>query len=237
MVVLDLKSKLDTNALAQGKGVSCPTLGDNQYIEKLYLHWTVENPGWRLPGYYNYIIDTMSGIYITYPSTSPTYNAGDYPLPVDANGNNIYAAHTWQRNDHAVGIGLNCLSTSAAHPDTGAYDFGDHPVTLSGIEAMCATAGKLCLIYTIDPLGVIGGDRPRAGESTIMTHSGAAINDGYFWTDNPADGQTRGDLFALNPLPPGIPVTKEMALGTQELLRQRIAQYYQAYATMAGTIH
>jgi hypothetical protein len=217
---------LDGRAIMAARSLSIPPLAYPLYLKRGYWHWTVEGWVWSAPGYYNWIVGKLLGRsdcrFCLTRSTPAELNASDYPLP------DGYAAHTYRRNDHAIGIGINALSDYPDGRHAGPTDFGPQPLEVPAVELMLALSARLCLEYTIDPAGKMPNDDPHAGEPTWMTHAEAAIADAYFPTQNPADGDTRWDLTRLEASPN--PISTAEAVATGDLLRARLAAYYQVIA-------
>jgi hypothetical protein len=213
--------RLDSIATAKAKAIAVPlfpAVDGSDYIERGYLHWSVEMWGWNEVGYYNWLVDKVNGAWTIIPSTPTRLNAVDYPLP------DGYAAATYKRNSHAVSIAINALSSYPDGRGASPSDFGPQPLELEALELMCALAARLCLEYTIDPAGTMPGDNPHAGEPTFTTHAEAAIADGYYVTQAPTDGITRWDFARLAASPEPLSIVEAQATGAR--LRARIAAYY-----------
>lgn len=205
---------LDSNAIALAKTLftRSPKLEANQSISHIYQHWVASayqlgNNDGGCAGSYNYLIDlrTDQDKWQLLIPTDPRQNA------VTVGEGAPYAAHTWERNSHALGIAVACMGGAGV----GEHNFGAFPVQKHEIEALCACVAALAWLYRV-PLDV----------TRNMTHAEAAILDGYFVTDRPADGITRWDLARLAASPE--PLTKQEAVQTGNLLRSRQEQYYYA---------
>lgn len=211
---MNLTGPLDPNALVQARALALPEVADGQFLQRLYLHWSVEVPTWNEPGFYNIIVLQAGDVWKPVVAQSPLDNARK--LSADSSG---YAAHTFERNSFALGLAVNGME-GASPADFGPYALQEHAV-----EVLCAAAAKCCLEYLIYPLDVVPADEERPGELLIMTHAEAAIIDKYAPTTQPppSDGVTRWDLWRLLPSPH--PLIEEEAHLTGDLLRSRINAY------------
>ena len=194
----DLIGPLDPHALQQGRALynALPMLARAESITRLFSHWSVEEYG-CVDGSYNVVIALTSGAWVAEIATSPRLNA------VQVSADHPYAAHTYQRNSHAVGIAVNGMTGATSD------DFGAEPVQLHEIEVLCAANAAVAKKYSIDLAGMVGG------EHTLMTHAEAAILDGYF-------GE-RWDLARLRPS--SAPLSVSEAVATGDLIRARSRQY------------
>lgn len=200
----DLQGPLDPHALAQGKSllVSLPSLANGEHIDREFDHWSVEEYG-SCDGQYNIVIELENGQWVAKISTSPRLNA------VQVSSLHPYAAHTYQRNSHAVGIAVNGMIGATTS------DFGSQPIQLHEIEVLCAANAAVAKKYGIDLGGSVNG------EHTLMTHAEAAILDSYFPGDG--DPQARWDLARLHAS--NAPLTKDEARATGDLIRARSHAY------------
>jgi hypothetical protein len=199
----DLQGPLEPNAVNQMHAIlgNLPTMPAGWYLDRIYLHWTVEGQG-ACDGSYNIDTPLIGSVFVARIATDPRLNATS---PVQDG----YAAHTYQRNSHAVGISVNGMDG----PGVDASDFGSDPVQLHAVEVMCAAAAAVAEKYAIDTLGKTPG--PAGLEWDILTHGEVAVIDGY--------PDERWDLGRLHPSPN--PLTPAERSATGDLLRARIHQY------------
>jgi hypothetical protein len=194
----DLTGPLDSNACKQGYALlkALPPLASGQSIGRIYDHWTVEAYG-CVDGSYNIVIALEGGVWAPKIACSPTNNA------VQVGSSAPYAAHTYHRNSHAIGIAVNGMAGATTS------NFGDAPIQIHEIEVLCATNAAVALAYHIDLAGSIDG------EHTVMTHAEAALADGYF-------GE-RWDLARLHAS--SAPLSAAEAHTNADLIRTRSHEY------------
>jgi len=168
-------------------------LGTGDSVTHAYYHWSANRYDMAYPDY-NVNVILQNGAWVPVYTTSVLLNATN-PLRTG------YAAHTYLRNSFAVGI---CV---AAMLNATPSNFGDFPVQIHQLEMLCAAGAAICAKYDID----------STDPSLVMTHAEAAIADGYYVTDQPADGITRWDLarFADS----NDPLTKAEAIASGGQLR------------------
>jgi cold shock CspA family protein len=163
-------------------------------LRAIILHWTAGDYDTPYSAYHF----CLSGENDAYVHATHALEANMRELktgdPVD------YAAHTAGRNSFAAGIAV-CAMRGAA-PE----DFGEFPVTVPQIEALCALAAQLVRAYDI-----------RLGR--VRTHAEAALADGYFGAGS---ADRRWDLARLEPAPHALRL--EEATATGDRLRARIAE-------------
>ncbi len=193
-----LVGPLDPHALEQARTLfaALPALESGESLVHTYLHWEVEKYG-CVDAQYNIVIALLNGAWVAKIATSPRANA------IQVGDGAPYAAHTYHRNSHAVGIAVSGMV------DATASDFGAAPIQMHELEVLCAANAAVAKRYGIDLNGKIDG------EPTCMTHAEAAIVDGYF-------GE-RWDLARL--VPSGDPLTPDEARANAALLRFRSHEY------------
>lgn len=196
--MLDLTGPLDAHALAQGRILlsEIPALEGGESIARIFDHWSVENYI-ACDGSYNVVIGLHGGQWIAQIATSPRLNA------VQVGEGAPYAAHTYHRNSHAVGIAVNGMVAATTE------NFGAQPVQLHEIEVLCAANAAVALKYHIDLAGGFGA------EHNLLTHAECAVLDGYAWD--------RWDLARLRPSYE--PITVAEARATGDLIRARSREY------------
>lgn len=194
-------------------------------LRRIYLHWTVAGLQVCFADY-NAEKLLVAGEHVLKITHDPRDNAPGL-------NDNAEAAHTIARNTGALGIAITGMDGANEH------DFGPDPVTVAGLELLCAGAAALALKYGIDANGTvpspgsshtltedivdadhqdeIGRVIDTTGEHNILTHAEAAVIDCY-----PAD---RIDLGSLAPLPDGVEMTPEMRTQCGDALRTRIHLY------------
>jgi hypothetical protein len=190
---LDPSQPLDPNALSEGGRflLGLPRMSGIYSIRSIFMHWRVSSYTGDCLDYNALVkLDPTGSRFILSPQTSPLLNACD-PLPSG------YAAHTWHRNSHAVGISVDAMA------DATTGNFGQYPVTQHMAEVMCAGVAAYGLAYGID---VSDADH-------CMTHAEAAILDDYF-----------GERWDWSMFNPG-QLTKEVAVATGKILRGRAHAY------------
>jgi hypothetical protein len=202
---MTLTGPLDAHALAQGEALLdvLPHLGAGQSLSRAYLHWIVSPYGYDDKAY-NITVSLHDDAWLAVVDTDPALNATEPPQPG-------YAAHTYQRNGHAIGLAVAAMDGATTS------DFGPHPVQGHELEVLCAAAAACALKYGIDVAG-----QTESGEPTVMTHAEAAIVDGYY-CGHTTDPDCRWDLARLQPSPDSL--TIEEAHETADVLRARIRQY------------
>jgi hypothetical protein len=186
-------------------------------IDRIYLHWSVAPMCDRFADY-NVMILSNTGYYMAITHT-PADNAVSTFAPES------YAAHTYCRNEGAVGV---CLSGMDGATET---NFGPDPETVTGLTHLCAAAAAVALKYGVDVSG-LSGPGPRgtyAGEHTILTHAEAANlpgEPGQYGPYGPPPGTSeRWDLAVFTPLTNGAVLDKEMASMCGDALREVIRTY------------
>jgi len=181
---------------------SLPHLPDGSFFERGYLHWTVAAFG-CLFGDYDAEADYEHGVWTL-------------RLPGNVLGNArgeraTESAHTWHRNAHAFGIALAGMDGATE------TNFGDHGVTLAGIDMMLAGAAAVSIAYGIDATGTVDGYDAYSNpviEPTWMTHAEAAVVDKY--------SSERWDFATLVALPPGTSLAESYAKTVGDAFRARI---------------
>jgi len=187
---------------------SLPHLPDGSFFERGYLHWTVAAFGCLFCDY----------------DAEADYEHGVWTLRLPGNvlGNArgeraTESAHTWHRNAHAFGIALAGMDGATE------TNFGNHGVTLAGIDMLLAGAAAVSIAYGIDATGTVDGYDAYSNpviEPTWMTHAEAAVVDKYF----PGDGDpgSRWDFATTVPLPNGVKLKPWMATTVGNAFRQRV---------------
>jgi hypothetical protein len=196
-------------AAAKTFRATLPSIPDG-LISRLYLHWSVAGLCAEFPDY-NAEKEFVDGQHILKITHDPRDNAPGL-------NNNQMASHTWHRNTGALGIAITGMDGANVH------NFGPDPVTVAGLEYLCAGAAALCLQYGLDANGTVltgsthldnnGNTVNTAGEPIILTHAECAVLDAY-----PTE---RWDLGSLCPLPDGVDLTPEMRTQCGNALRQRV---------------
>jgi hypothetical protein len=213
----------DPKILAAAKKLvsELPTLpaGD---ISRAYLHWSVAGACTEFPDY-NVMVVYNNGEHEMVITHSPRDNA------VSTFSEDGYAAHTYHRNEGALGV---CLAGM-----DGAYenDFGPDPVTVAGLNYLCAAAAAVAFKYGID-LGTLSSGGPTGAytnELSILTHCEAANRPGNppqyspYGPEPKGDGE-RWDLGTLTPLPENVALTDAMAEQSGDAIRRLILTYKEA---------
>ncbi len=164
-------------------------------IERIYTHWSAYDYEKVFPAYHFCVaIKPGTGIVVvnTHDVRENMRNCYEAPeLP--------YAAHTRNRNSHALGISI--MAMQAATPQ----DFGKYPLTEPLIDALCLVGARLAAFYNVP----IDADH-------IMSHAEAALHDGYFGT---AENE-RWDIARLRSSPQ--PLEPREAIDVGEELRERM---------------
>lgn len=173
---------------------SLPTLPSGAYFERGALHWTVAPMGCEFKDY-----DAMADVLDGNWHIGLTGN-----VIGNATGNAATeASHTYLENSHSFGIALAGMDGATE------ANFGPDPVTIAGLETLCAMAAAVSRKYGIDVSARLPNGRP-----TWATHAEYAVWDAY--------PNERWDLGSLTPLPRGIALTPEMRTTCGDALRERI---------------
>jgi hypothetical protein len=194
-------------------------LPDAPGINRGYLHWTVAPPYVSFPDYNGSVVQHEGSFALSVTHDPRDNAAGLTP--------NAPASHTWQRNTNAVGFAIGGMDGASQQ------DFGPNPVTVAGLEWLCAGMAAFAAKYKLDAMGSVpppgtthksdaAGTVNTTGEPVIITHAEAALFDAYFcgYTDDP---DCRWDLGSFVAQPDG--VTPTMAHQCGEALRLRIHTY------------
>ena len=217
----DLGAPVNAHALADAKDLlaALPTVPANG-INRIYLHWSV-SPYSDTFSDYNGSAYMASG----YWTMGMTHDPRDNVAGLDAAAP---ASHTWHRNTGAVGVAISAMEGASQ------ANFGSYPVTVAGLEYLCACAAAFASKYGVDASGVVpapGADHEgdsgpvnTAGEPSIITHAEAAIFDGYYcgYTSDP---NCRWDLAAFEAKEDGGSILPETAVACGTALRSRIHAY------------
>lgn len=205
-------------AKAQAFCDALPQVSDGSIL-RCYAHWSVSPYTATFSDYNGMAVDGAGSW-----SLKQTHDPRDN---VPGLTDNAVASHTWQRNTGAVGVAIAAMSGADVH------DFGAYPVTVAGLDALCACLAAFAKRYNLDASGTVahgathdGDNGPvnTTGEPVIITHAEAAIFDGYF-CGHTVDSNCRWDLASFVALPEGDALTEDMARTCGNALRKRIHAY------------
>jgi len=168
-----------------------PTLPPQAHLNRIYYHWAVAPMGCEFKDY-DAMADVVNDAWVLKITGSPVENAMGAPDE---------SMHTWHRNSHAFGIAIAGMDGATAS------NFGPDPITLAGLDHLCAAGAAVARKYMIDLSESFGG------EPALMTHAEAAVADLYF-------GE-RWDLATFVPLPSGVALSPSFAKICGDALRAR----------------
>lgn len=180
-------------------------------LTRVYLHWSVAKPCAQFPDY-NIMVNFADGHYTYHVSHDLKDNARSTFAA-------SYATHTYHRNRGAVGICLGGMDGATEQ------NYGPDPITLTGLDFLCAAAAAVCKKYDIDASGLSADKESYDNEHTILTHAEAAMLVGNppQYSDYGISGDSeRWDLASFVPLPSGVALTPAMARSCGDALRARI---------------
>jgi hypothetical protein len=208
----DDHAALDEKLIAAGVrlGLALPHIAPPLNVNHFYAHWTAGGYC-GVDAAYNFTVQLVGDEWTFVVSHDPLDNARTIET------GDTYAAHTFGRNSHALGFAVDCMA--GATP----ADFGADPLQMHELEALCAMLGAVAAVYKVDV-----GSR-----NLCMTHAEAAILDGYYITDSPADGDTRWDLARFAAAPGTCEKPEAIANGTR--IRARAVKYTVAIAAALRT--
>lgn len=183
-------------AKARAFQATLPTLPAGS-LKRLYLHWTAGDYDTLFTDY-NGMVECVNGEWAMKLTHDPSDNA------IGVNDNKP-APHTFERNTGAIGVSIAAMLYATTH------DFGADPVTVVGLEHLCALSAAFCAKYGVDTLGTAAGG-PYAGEPNILTHGEAGdlpgnpsqYPEGPY---GPLSTCERWDLVIFAPLPDGESIT------------------------------
>ena len=195
----NVDAELEHNALNEAKYLLSvlPNLGPSEFIDHLYAHWAVSRYESTFSDY-NYCVPIINNKVTVAFTQDPRHNAVDLETVLAVNPNYSYAAHTYGRNSHALGV-----STSGMLYATQS-NFGPYPCTQEQLEMLCGVLAALGKKYNVDV-----SDRRYC-----MTHAEAALYDNY--------KSERWDWAIFSA---GSEITDEGRIQHGDLIRRRIHNY------------
>ena len=188
-----------------------PKPGD---ITRMYEHWTVSGYSCDFTDY-NVEAKQVEGKWTLALEHNPLDDISGY-------NNDPEIAGTWRRNTGSVAIAITGMDGATEN------NFGDDPITVEGLEYLCAGSAALALKYHIDINGNIiapgsthldnnGNNVNTTGEHNVLTHAEVAVIDSY-----PSE---RWDLGVFTALPSNISLTSSMRSQCGDAIRARIRLY------------
>ncbi len=167
-------------------------------IERIYTHWSAYDYEKVFPAYHFCVaIKPGAGIVVV-----NTHDVRENMRDIYESPERPYAAHTRNRNSHALGISI--MAMQGATPQ----DFGAYPLTEALIDALCLVGGRLAAFYGVP----IDADH-------IMSHAEAALHDGYFGTAE----DERWDIARLRPSAQPLEPREAIVVGDDLRARMRRA--------------
>ncbi len=163
-------------------------------LRSVMLHWTAGDYATIFPAYHF----CLSGS--TDLRVHATHDLRANMCDVRTARSGGYAAHTAGRNSYAAGVAICAMRAATPH------DFGQFPLTVEQVEALCIVAARLVRFYGI-------------AIDEVRTHAEAALDDGYFGA---GDDDVRWDIARLAPSAEPLRPSDAATVGAH--LRRRITE-------------